>query len=427
MPASRRPDGVLALGGVSLAEIARDPRFGTPSYVYDLDAITAEARALQAGFGSAPHLVAYAVKANSAGPIVQALAAEGCGADVVSGAELTLALRCGVKPEMIVFSGVAKTDAELDLAIGAGSAGIGAIQIESAEEIPRIAARARTVGRPARVSLRINPAVDVGALDTHSYIATGHDEAKFGVPLVSVGRALDALTHSPELSLVGVGSHVGSQLTATDGYIASARALFAFAREVRARFQLTFVDAGGGFGIDYGEGCAVRPADFIRATLALKKEMGLEDLAFTCEPGRSLVGAHGVLVARVIQRKVAEPRRWTMIDAGMNDLMRPALYQARHRIVAVVLDPAAGIGSYRVVGPVCESSDDFGIHELPDLDGGEVAILDAGAYGYSMASRYNGRALPAEVFVRAGKVALYTARRAADDWITDRLRAEPTT
>ena len=427
MPASRRPDGVLALGGVSLAEIARDPRFGTPSYVYDLDAITAEARALQAGFGSAPHLVAYAVKANSAGPIVQALAAEGCGADVVSGAELTLALRCGVKPEMIVFSGVAKTDAELDLAIGAGSAGIGAIQIESAEEIPRIAARARTVGRPARVSLRINPAVDVGALDTHSYIATGHDEAKFGVPLVSVGRALDALTHSPELSLVGVGSHVGSQLTATEGYLASARAVFTFAREVRSRFALQFVGGGGGFGIDYGEGCAVRPADFIRATLALKKEMGLEDLAFTCEPGRSLVGAHGVLVARVIQRKVAEPRRWTMIDAGMNDLMRPALYQARHRIVAVVLDPAAGIGSYRVVGPVCESSDDFGIHELPDLDGGEVAILDAGAYGYSMASRYNGRALPAEVFVRAGKVALYTARRAADDWITDRLRAEPTT
>ena len=426
MPASRRPDGVLALGGVSLAEIARDPRFGTPSYVYDLDAITAEARALQAGFGSAPHLVAYAVKANSAGPIVQALAAEGCGADVVSGAELTLALRCGVKPEMIVFSGVAKTDAELDLAIGAGSAGIGAIQIESAEEIPRIAARARTGGRPARVSLRINPAVDVGALDTHSYIATGHDEAKFGVPLVSVGRALDALTHSPELSLVGVGSHVGSQLTATEGYLASARAVFTFAREVRSRFALQFVGGGGGFGIDYGEGCAVRPADFIRATLALKKEMGLEDLAFTCEPGRSLVGAHGVLVARVIQRKVAEPRRWTMIDAGMNDLMRPALYQARHRIVAVVLDPAAGIGSYRVVGPVCESSDDFGIHELPDLDGGEVAILDAGAYGYSMASRYNGRALPAEVFVRAGKVALYTARRAADDWITDRLRAEPT-
>ena len=412
---------MLALGGVSLADIARDPRFGTPSYVYDLDAIAAEARDLQAGFEGVPHLVAYAVKANSAGPIVQTLVAEGCGADVVSGAELALALRCGVTADRIVFSGVAKTDAELDLALGAGEAGIAAIQVESVEEIARIAARARAVGRLARVSLRINPAVDVGALDTHSYIATGHDEAKFGVPLASVGAALDALSRAPELALVGVGSHVGSQLTAVDGYLASARAVFTFAREVRARFALRFVDGGGGFGIDYGDGCPVRPADFIRATRALQAEMGLGDLALYCEPGRSLVGAHGVLVASVIQRKVAEPRRWTMIDAGMNDLMRPALYQARHRIVPVVLDAAAGLSSYRVVGPVCESSDDFGIHELPDGALGEVAILDAGAYGYSMASRYNGRALPAEIFVRAGKVALATPRQPQGDWIADRL------
>ena len=427
MPASRRPDGVLALGGVSLVEVASDPRFGTPAYVYDLDAIATEARDLQASFGDAPHLVAYAVKANSAGPIVQTLAAAGCGADVVSGAELALALRCGVRAEMILFSGVAKTDAELDLAIAAGAAGIGAIQVESAEEIPRIAARARAAGRVARVSLRINPAVDVSALDTHSYIATGHDEAKFGVPLESVGRALDALERAPELALVGVGSHVGSQLTATEGYLASARAVFTFAREVRSRFALEFVDGGGGFGIDYGEGCAVRPADFIRATLALQREMGLGDLALCCEPGRSLVGAHGVLVARVIQRKIAEPRRWTMIDAGMNDLMRPALYQARHRIVALRLDASASAAAYRVVGPVCESSDDFGVHELPDGELAEVAILDAGAYGYSMASRYNGRALPAEVFVRGGTVALYIARRPAEDWVGDRLSAAATT
>ena len=424
MPASRRSDGVLVLGGVSLPDIARDRRFGTPAYVYDLDAIASEARDLQAGFGDAPHLVAYAVKANSAGPIVKALAAEGCGADVVSGAELTLALRCGVAAEHIVFSGVAKTDAELDLAIGSGAAGIGSIQVESVEEISRIAARARAVGRVARVSLRINPAVDMEALDTHSYIATGHDEAKFGVPLASVSAALDLVSASPELELVGVGSHVGSQLTATEGYLASARAVFAFARDVRARFPLAFVDGGGGFGIDYGEGCAVRPADFIRATRALQKEMGLGDLALYCEPGRSLVGAHGVLLAHVIQRKIAEPRRWTMIDAGMNDLMRPALYQARHRIVPLVLEPSATVRPSRVVGPVCESSDDFGIHDLPDGSLEDVAILDAGAYGYSMASRYNGRALPAEVFLRSGAPVMATARRPAEDWVQDRLRAE---
>lgn len=199
MPTLRRSDGVLVLGNVSLAEVARDPRFGTPAYVYDVDAIAAEGRELRAAFDDAPHLVAYAVKANSAGPIVKALAAVGCGADVVSGAELTLALRCGVSPESVVFSGVAKTDAELDLAIGSGEHGICSIQVESVEEIPRIAARAAAAGRVARVSLRINPGVDKEALDTHSYIATGHDEAKFGVPLERPGgaRARLALRRAP--------------------------------------------------------------------------------------------------------------------------------------------------------------------------------------------------------------------------------------
>jgi diaminopimelate decarboxylase len=429
MPTLRRSDGVLVLADVSLAEVARDPRFGTPAYVYDVDAIAAEGRDIRAAFDAAPHLVAYAVKANSAGPIVKALAAVGCGADVVSGAELTLALSCGVSPEHIVFSGVAKTDAELDLALGSGASGIGSIQVESVEEIPRIAARAAAANRVARVSLRINPGVDKEALDTHSYIATGHDEAKFGVPLSSVPDALDRVASSKALRLVGVGSHVGSQLTSVDGYVASARALFAFAREVRARFPLTFVDTGGGFGIDYGEGCPVRPADFVRATRALQKEMGQDDLALYCEPGRSLVGAHGVLVASIIQRKIAEGRRWTMIDAGMNDLMRPALYQARHRIVPVVLDPppSSTTSAYHVVGPVCESSDDFGVHDLPDDTAQsslrEVAILDAGAYGYSMASRYNGRALAAEVFLSGGKVTGATPRSAPDEWVQDRLRA----
>jgi diaminopimelate decarboxylase len=431
-PTSRRPDGALLLGGVSLADVARDTSIGTPAYVYDLEAIAAEARELRSGFDEttgggprAPHLVAYAVKANSAGLVVKTLAAEGCGADVVSGAELALAMRCGVSPEHIVFSGVAKTDAELDLAIGAGSAGIAAIQIESAEEIPRIAARAAAAGRVARVSLRINPAVDIGELDTHSYIATGHDEAKFGVPLASIRGALALLDGAPGLRLVGVGAHVGSQLTAVEGYLASARAVFTFANEIRARFPLTFVDGGGGFGIDYGEGCPVRPADFIRATRKLQKQLGLDDLALYCEPGRSLVGAHGVLLATVIQQKIAEPRRWLMIDAGMNDLMRPALYQARHRIVALGSDSSSAVGSYRVVGPVCESSDDFGVHELPEATRA-VAILDAGAYGYSMASRYNGRALPAEVFLRGGAIASVSPRSSAEEWVQDRLRAPAT-
>jgi diaminopimelate decarboxylase len=418
MPVVRRPDGVLELGGVSLAEIARD--VGSPTYVYDLDAIAAEARELRSSFDGAPHLIAYAVKANSAGAIVRALAAEGCGADVVSGAELLLARRCGIAPDRIVYSGVAKTDDELDQAIGAGDHGIGSIQVESVEEVPRIAARASAAGRVARVSLRLNPGVDEDDLDTHSYIATGHDDAKFGVALATVSDALTELSRATSLRLVGLTAHAGSQFTATDAYLASARVLFGVAKDVRGRFPLAFVDAGGGFGIDYGDGCDVRPADFIRAARALQAEHGLSDLALYCEPGRSLVGAHGVLVARVIQRKVTPERQWTMIDAGMNDLMRPALYQARHRVVPVAA-PSGALVASRVVGPVCESSDDFGIHELPEGPMPYVALLDAGAYGYSMASRYNGRPLPAEVFVRGSAVVHVHPRKPVDDWVTDRL------
>ncbi len=423
MPTSRRPDSLLELGGVALLDVVRDARVGTPAYVYDVDAMVAEARALLAAFEGAPHHVSYALKANSAGPIVRALAEVGCGADVVSGAELLLAQRCGIGADHIVYSGVAKTDEELDLAIGAGARGILAIQAESVEEIARIAARGRAVGRVARVSLRVNPGLDADSIDTHRHISTGHDEAKFGIPLAAIPAAFEALRASKDVSLVGLTTHVGSQVTATDGYLASARVLFRVAREARAHFALSFVDTGGGFGIDYGAGCPVKPADFIRETRALQKEHGLEDLALGCEPGRSLVGANGVLVAKVIQRKVVLPRRWVMIDAGMNDLMRPALYQARHRIVPLALGAGAETSDWKVVGPVCESSDDFGVHPLPSGGFDHVAILDAGAYGYSMASRYNGRQLPAEVFLRGGSIAAIKARLPMSEWVDDRIVA----
>jgi diaminopimelate decarboxylase len=436
------PSGELALGGVPLSELSRQStemagdasgRVGTPTYVYDLDGMAGEARELEAAFERAPHLVAYAVKANSAGPVVRALIAEGCGADVVSGAELLLALRCGAPPERIVYNGVAKRDDELDLAIGVGDTGIRAINVESVEEIPRIAARAAAQGRVARVALRINPGVDAAELDTHSYIATGHDEAKFGIPLQSLADATAALDAAKSVvRLIGITAHAGSQLTSVDAYVASARAVFDAAKSLRPRFTLELVDSGGGFGIDYGGGCPVRPADFIRAARRVQREYGLDDLALYCEPGRALVGAHGVLLSRVIQRKVAPgvardgrtdvaPRRWLMIDAGMNDMMRPALYQARHRIVPVTMRSGEPLVPYRVVGPVCESSDDFGVHDLPEGELTEVALLDAGAYGYAMASRYNGRPLPAELFLRGGGIAGMVPRKAVTDWVDERL------
>jgi diaminopimelate decarboxylase len=420
----RDSSGALSLGGLPLSRVAEE--YGTPAYVYDLDGIAERARSLDAAFEGRPHLVAYAVKANTAGAIVRTLAAEGCGADVVSGAELLVALACGVPPDRIVYSGVAKQDSELDRAVTCGDRGIGAVQIESVEEIARVEARARAAGRRARVALRLNPSVDLAGA-THAHIATGHDEAKFGVPLADAARAVELAESSPHLELVGMGVHAGSQFTELGPYLEAARVLFERVRSLRDGGRcraLTYVDTGGGFGIDYGDGLRVFPADFVRAARIEQEKWKLGDLALTVEPGRSLVASSGVLLARVIQAKIASVARWLMIDAGMNDLIRPALYQARHRIVA--LDGDAGEGeaaAWRVVGPVCESSDDFGEHLLPAKPPAAVAILDAGAYGYTMASQYNGRQLPVEVFLRGGCVVGATARASLDAWAAERARA----
>lgn len=442
---TRDERGAAILGGVPLAEIlaggaaagdAADggsrARFATPLYVYDLDAIEGEARALGAAFGGAPHLIAYAIKANSAGPIVRTLAAAGCGVEVVSGGELTVALACGVPPDRLLYSGVAKTNDEIDRAIAAGPRGILAVQMESVEEIARVDARARALGRKARTSIRVNPSV---AADTHAHVATGHDEAKFGVAKDDLPAAWDALAGAEHVELVGLSCHVGSQLTRTDDYIAAAREIIgiAAAREAAAG-ELAFVDFGGGFGIDYGGGCPASPADFARAAVELLRASPLAGRTLVVEPGRSLVAAHGVLCASVIMSKRSRAvslgggeRRWLIIDAGMNDLIRPALYAARHRIEPVDARPPASAGEapgWRVVGPVCESSDDFGEHPFYEPPS-HVVIRDAGAYGFTMTSQYNGRALPAEVFLSGGRVVAVVRPRDASAWAAERAGISP--
>ncbi len=410
------------LGGAPLAELLRSSDVGTPAYVYDLDAIAAEARDLAAGFGAAPHLVAYAVKASTAGPIVRALAEVGCGADVVSGGELAVALGCGVDASRILFSGVAKQAGEIDRAVAAG---ILALQMESVEEIARVEARAAALGRRARVSLRVNPGVEA---DTHPHVATGHDEAKFGIARGDLDAAWAALAQAPHLDLVGIGGHIGSQLAQPDEYLAAAEILLGIAAARRqAGAALSFVDFGGGFGVDYGAGAPrpfARPADFARAAARLVAGSELAGLRIVVEPGRCLVAAHGVLCAGVIGAKrgltADGERRWLMIDAGMNDLIRPALYGAWHRVEPLEGPVAPGAPLWRVVGPVCESSDDFGAHPFaapPE----RVVIRDAGAYGFTMASEYNGRALPAEVFVRGGQVVAVNVPRGVDAWVAERV------
>lgn len=392
----RGENGVLELGGVQLDHVLRDAGVTTPAYVYDLDAIEHNARKLVGALGTRG-LCCYAIKANGALPIVRTLVAAGCGIDVVSGGELEIALSAGCKPESIVYSGVAKRDDEIDLAINHG---IRAIHAESVEEVVRIAARARAIGKHARVGLRVNPSVEA---DTHAHIATGHDEAKFGIAREDLPRALEVIRRG-DLELVAVSSHVGSMLMTIEPYVEAVKVLCGIVQEVRALgFPLSYVDAGGGFGVAYRDGEHALPGEsFVHAARETLDAAGLADLLLVIEPGRALVAAHGVLVSRVIQPKRSGARRWLFIDAGMNDLIRPALYQAHHRIV-----PVSGTGpnvDWRVAGPVCESSDDFGVHPLPDPPPELVAIREAGAYGRSMASTYNARALAPEVFVRAGRI-----------------------
>ncbi|MBK8258608.1 MAG: diaminopimelate decarboxylase [Polyangiaceae bacterium] len=419
-----RLNGAAVLGQIPLTDLFDDPeRFGapagltTPAYVYDLDAMVAEARALQAGFEGASHLIAFAVKACSAGPVLRAFIQQGLGAEVVSGGELEFALRCGAPPDRILMSGVGKSLHDIDLAIGAGESGILAIQLESVEEVARVAARAKALQKKARVSIRFNPSVEA---DTHAHVATGHDEAKFGVSLADWGAAVEAILREPMCVLTGVSTHIGSQLTRIDEYVEAARALRARAASLPHR--LSFIDFGGGFGIDYGAGCPVKPADFARAVTRLVADSALAGTTIAVEPGRSLVASHAVLCASTVLAKVScsEPaRRWLLIDAGMNDLLRPALYAARHRIEPMEGADFSKGDLYRVAGPVCESSDDFGEYTF-STPPKRVVIRDAGAYGYTMASEYNGRPLPSEVFVSGGRVSCVHIPRSASDWAQER-------
>ena len=281
----RDAQGQACLGKTPISELVARAGLETPVYLYDLGAIAQEARALIEGYGGARHVIAYAVKANSAGSVVRALAAEGAGADVVSGAELEVALACGIPAEKIVMSGVAKRDAELDFAI---SSRLLAIQAESVEELHRIAARARSLGRRARVAFRLNPGVEI---ESHAHISTGHDKAKFGIMRADVGRAFEAVdANSDTLLAVGLSTHIGSMLSEVAPYLKSAEHVCEVARARRAaRAGLEYVNFGGGFGIDYGDGQRAHPADFARSALRLLEAEGLSDMMLVAEPGRSLV------------------------------------------------------------------------------------------------------------------------------------------
>ncbi len=369
---------------------------GTPTYVYDARQIRSAYRELDGALISVPHRLHYALKANSTLAIARLLLELGSGADANSVGEIEVALRAGFDPSAIVFTGVGKTSAELERAI---LLGVKTINAESAGELLRIAAIARAHGTCADVALRVNPDIDARS---HPHISTGLRTNKFGVPIESA-RALYAKAGATAgLRPVGVHIHVGSQITSLEPLTSAARRIVELVTDLRADgIALDHVDLGGGLGISYDGGSVPSLTDY---AAAIVKGVATTGLTVVLEPGRALVGAAGLLLTRVVDvKEYPGGPRFAILDAGMTELLRPALYGAFHRIVAVAPRPGEPL-PYEVVGPLCESSDIFGRDRLlPPLAPGDlVAVLDTGAYGAVMASTYNRRPLPPEVLVDEG-------------------------
>lgn len=410
VPGFVRDSGVLTCDGVSLTDIAR--RVGTPVYVYSAALLEARFRALDAAFHAVPHRLHYAIKANATLEIVRRLRALGAGADANSGGEIEVALRAGFAPADIVFTGVGKTPRELERAVGLG---LGAINAESPGEVGRIAALATAHGRQARIAVRINPDVDAGS---HRHISTGARVNKFGIALDDARGMFDEIVRHPGLSLVGLHVHVGSQITSAAPLAKAAEIAAGLALELKQRgIALEHLDLGGGLGIPYEPGQAVlTPQAYADAILPSVVRTGLFLLL---EPGRWIVGPCGTLVTEVVDLKTGPEDGWfVIVDAGMTDLIRPALYDAYHGIEPVVARDRPAIKA-DVVGPVCETSDTFGIERaLPRPEVGDLlAIRDTGAYGAVMASNYNRRPTAAEVLVADGACRVVRRRQTVDDML----------
>lgn len=413
---TRGPDGGLCLEGVPLAGIAA--RHGTPAYVYSRAALSARYLEIDAALSGRPHAVCYAVKANPSLAVLDALARLGSGADIVSGGELYRALCAGIPASRIVFSGVGKTRKEMAEALDAG---ILMFNAESFSELAALDGVAASLGRRAPVSLRINPGVSPG---THPYVATGLRESKFGVAGERAVEGYERIRALGHVEAVGISCHIGSQLASTEPFREAAALVASLVRELRgAGFGIRYVDLGGGLGIRYGEESPPTPAAY---AAALSGALGDLDAELVVEPGRSVVGNAGVLLTRALYTKRSDDTRFAIVDAGMNDLLRPSLYGAFHAIEHV-----AAVGREEettdVVGPVCESGDFLAKRRrMPRVVAGDLlAVLGAGAYGFAMSSTYNSRPLAAEVMVSGGRDWLVRERGAYEDLVRGERAAPP--
>jgi diaminopimelate decarboxylase len=402
-----RRGGELHVEDVPIRRIA--DAVGTPFYVYSATAFAAGYRAFADAFATERALICYAVKANSNLAVLRLFAGLGAGADVVSEGELRRALAAGVPPERIVFSGVGKTAEEMAAALVAG---LHQINVESVPELHRLSAVAAQLGRIAPVALRVNPDVDA---QTHAKIATGKKESKFGIDFAEVALAYRLATSLPGIAPLGLAVHIGSQLVDLAPYRRAFGRLAELVRQLRASgLAVSRIDLGGGLGIRYRDECPPEPADYAKL---VREIFGPLDLGLALEPGRALAGPAGLLVAQVVYVKPGAAKRFVIVDAAMNDLIRPALYDAWHDIVPVRFPQSpAPLGPADVVGPVCETGDTFAVdRELPPLAPGDLVVFTAaGAYGAVMSSTYNSRLLVPEVMVAGDRFAVIRARPSYD-------------
>ena len=401
-------EGILHAEEVPLREIGE--QFGTPLFVYSQATIDRHISTIDGAFRDIDHLTCYSVKANSCGALLSLLAGRGIGADIVSGGELFRALRAGIPGERIVYSGVGKTESEIRYAL---ESGILAFNVESESELAAIDRIAGGLGRKAPVSFRINPDVDP---KTHPYISTGLRKNKFGIPHSEALRVYREALKLPNIEIVGIDAHIGSQLIDVTPFRAAAERLAGLIADIRGfGIELKFVDIGGGLGIQYNDESPPDPGEWAGMIIPVLRETGCR---LIIEPGRSLIGNAGVLLTRVLYIKKNLDKTFVIVDAGMNDLIRPSFYGSFHSILPVE-DRKAEVLVVDVVGPICESSDFIAKDRSLRLprEGDLLAVMSAGAYGMSMSSNYNSRLRAAEVIVQGNTVTLVTARETYEDLV----------
>ncbi len=402
-------NGELYCESVAVKAVAQ--RVGTPFYLYSSNTLANHVRAFDKAFDKVPRLICFALKSNSNGAVLRLLGREGAGADIVSGGELFRALRAGIDPGKIVYAGVGKRREEIEYAL---KVGILMFNCESGDELEALNRAAGEMRTTARIALRVNPNIDP---KTHAYISTGLKENKFGIPIEQALEYYRTANSLPNIEVIGVHHHIGSQITEVQPFVDALEKVSQFVKELRsAGIDIRYIDIGGGLGITYKDETPPHPRELAAAVRPLLAQCGC---TLVLEPGRAIVGNAGILVTRAVYRKDSGEKKFLIVDAGMNDLIRPSLYDAYHDIKPVIEPTSAETETLDIVGPICESGDFLAKDRaIPPVRQGELlAVMSAGAYGFSMSSNYNSRPRPAEVMVRGSEYYIVRERETYNDLI----------